>query len=755
MHNGHGPIMKLEQKFIALCVKSKPHHKHFRWAAMAAVIMVLATSALAGAVPVQQGGHSSEDFAKYLPLLQELGTLQEKMQREIQFPPLRSQSKLLPLLPASTEIYLALPNYGDSLHQAVEIFHRELKEREVLRDQWQSFPAGPMVEDGLDKVYQFSQYLGNEIAVAGELKPKGGSALIIAEIRKPGLRAFLQELIKQFSDPVNGPVRILSPQELLTAKAKSTTHTFVLVRPDLMVVAFDLASLKSFNAQLARPGGKLAPTPFGQRLAQAYQGGAGLLLGADLEKIKGMIPFGSKKDEASFRSTGFGDVKYLIAEHKDAAGQPLNNAELTFNGPRRGVASWLAAPASMGGLDFISTEAGYVGSMVLKNPALILDDVKDIAESDRPGAGTNLAQAETQFKIKLKEDLFSKLGGEITLALDGPVSSTATDPPWKAVLQVKDPDGLQKTLQQLLTVAGGFMGEQQPTLEQHISEGQAFYTLQIFNAKKPFEVDYAFVDGYMVLAGSRMLLSDALQVHRSGTSLAKSAEFQALAPRDHSKEASALVYQNFIRMIGPMLQQSSPELAKLLQGAEMKSAPMASFAYGEENAIRFASDNTGGGVGAVLIIAAVAIPNLLRSRTAANEAGAASTLRTLNTAQVTYAATYPEKGFASDLATLGPGADADCHDGPTKGHACLVDATLGCVSGTSGEWCVKNGFRYSITVACKEGLCDDYVIVATPVSTSTGGKNFCAVSDAVVRIQTGAPLASPITVGECQTWSPL
>src|ERR1700694_3423138 len=393
MRYEHGLKQELQQRMTTSGSRSKSDGRYFRWIAMAAGIIVLATSAVAvqersaapaaararlkavnvshvspieapaaGTAPLQQETSSGYDFSKYLPLLEELGHLKDKMQQEIQLPPVRSQSRLLPLLPASTEIYLALPNYGDSLHQAIEIFHRELKEREVLRDQWQSFPAGPMVEDGLDKVYQFSQYLGNEIVVSAEIKPKGGSAMIIAEIRKPGLRTFLQDLVKQISGPSNGPVRILNPQELLTVKARPATQTYVLIRSDLMVVAFDLASLKGFNAQLGRPGGKLAPTPFGQRLAQAYQGGAGLLLGANLEKIKGLIPFGSKNDEASFRQTGFADVKYLIAEHKDLAGQSSNIAELTFAGPRRGVASWLAAPALLGGLDFISTDAGYVSS---------------------------------------------------------------------------------------------------------------------------------------------------------------------------------------------------------------------------------------------------------------------------------------------------------------------------------------------------------------------------------------------------------
>lgn len=54
-----------------------------------------------------------------------------------------------------------------------------------------------------------------------------------------------------------------------------------------------------------------------------------------------------------------------------------------------------------------------------------------------------------------------------------------------------------------------------------------------------------------------------------------------------------------------------------------------------------------------LIIAAIAIPNLLRARIAANEASAVATLRSINSAQVAYQATYPAVGFARDLPSLG------------------------------------------------------------------------------------------------------
>ena len=60
-------------------------------------------------------------------------------------------------------------------------------------------------------------------------------------------------------------------------------------------------------------------------------------------------------------------------------------------------------------------------------------------------------------------------------------------------------------------------------------------------------------------------------------------------------------------------------------------------------------------VAIILIIAAIAIPNLLRSRIAANQASAVGSLRTLNTAEVTYASTY-NSGYAAALSYLGPPA---------------------------------------------------------------------------------------------------
>ena len=82
-------------------------------------------------------------------------------------------------------------------------------------------------------------------------------------------------------------------------------------------------------------------------------------------------------------------------------------------------------------------------------------------------------------------------------------------------------------------------------------------------------------------------------------------------------------------------------------------------------------------VAIILIIAAIAIPNLLRARISANESSAATSIRTISTAQITFNSTYPTTGYSTTLAALGPPAATGCPaGGPAVGNACLIDWLL-------------------------------------------------------------------------------
>lgn len=170
----------------------------------------------------------------------------------------------------------------------------------------------------------------------------------------------------------------------------------------------------------------------------------------------------------------------------------------------------------------------------------------------------------------------------------------------------------------------------------------------------------------------------------------------------------------------------------------------------------------------VLIIAAVLIPNLLRARISANESAARSTVRVINTTQVTYSTTYPAQGYAPDLATLGPGPSNACSGGGgTVEHACLLDGVLASSRCTSGVWCQKGAYKFTISTTCNapdpaaqqdqqgQGACAEFVVAATPVSSNMGMHNYCAVSDAVIRSRMGGSMAIPPTAEECQEWAPL
>lgn len=160
----------------------------------------------------------------------------------------------------------------------------------------------------------------------------------------------------------------------------------------------------------------------------------------------------------------------------------------------------------------------------------------------------------------------------------------------------------------------------------------------------------------------------------------------------------------------------------------------------------------------LVIIAAIAIPSLLQSRMLANQSAAVSTVRTLNMSQLQYSLTYPSAGYARDLATLGPGSAGPCSE--SKGnleHACLIDSTLGNSRCTAGSWCVKYGYKFQVAATCgSDGICSDYVIVATPVYPgTTGRKSFCATPDAIVREKPPGAIFIPPTVAECQAWHPI
>jgi type IV pilus assembly protein PilA len=133
-------------------------------------------------------------------------------------------------------------------------------------------------------------------------------------------------------------------------------------------------------------------------------------------------------------------------------------------------------------------------------------------------------------------------------------------------------------------------------------------------------------------------------------------------------------------------------------------------------------------VAIILIIAAIAIPNLISSRMSANEASAAESMRAIQSAETAYAMTYPSLGYSTTLARLGGPGSAAC--AASSVQACLIDPVLasGFKSGYTFTWS-GDGLTPSVS----------YILTADPIARgSSGRRSFYSDTPGVIRYNLSA-----------------
>jgi hypothetical protein len=243
----------------------------------------------------------------------------------------------------------------------------------------------------------------------------------------------------------------------------------------------------------------------------------------------------------------------------------------------------------MGSLDYVSANAGAAFSFVAKQPALMFDDLLSTFGAGDPNFSKGLAEANGELGLNIREDLASALGGEMTIALDGPVLPT---PSWKAIIEVNQSGALQLAIEKMVQAANREAQKSNHpglTLNQAQLGGRTFYTLQPQGVAITTEYDYTFADGYMIVAPSRALLLAAIETHANGTSLARSASFRALLPSDNQANFSGMIYQNLSPILKPLASQLNSGQLAVLQQLAADSKPSVMCAYGESDRIEVAS----------------------------------------------------------------------------------------------------------------------------------------------------------------------
>ena len=531
----------------------------------------------------------SQDRAKYLPLLAQFAILQHRLEA-VPFPQPRYTSNFLQHVPADTLLYISIPNLGDYLSQANSVFQDQLKQSPVLQQWWERGHAAKSTDPSsdlnsmVDKLHQMSQYLGDEVVVVGVKQGDKPGFAVLADVQKSGLDDFLRSQVQASESKAN--LTILDEAALAAAPlSQNQNGGYALIGQHQAIFSNSIATLKEVHAQLSAAPSGFAAGAFGQQIAAAYSRGAGVILAADLHQM--MAAHATHTGQAVVDSSGIDGVQYLIAEHRELNGLPANHLNLQFSGTRQRVASWLAAPAPLGSLDFVTPNAALVVAALSKDPKAIADDLLAMAVSDE-NKQDGLADLEAKLQVNFRDDLAANLGGDFLLSLDGPVLPT---PSWKAVIEVRNPEQLESTLERLAqSVSSQSNGKHSVVIQPSDIDSQRFYAIVDQTIGRTV-ANYTFAEGYMIVAPDRALLIQALQTQASGDSLAHSAAFKASLPKDENENYSAIAYQNLNPVLSPLLSQLHGETAQAIQQLAADARPTTICAWGRESRIEAASDS--------------------------------------------------------------------------------------------------------------------------------------------------------------------
>lgn len=538
-----------------------------------------------GRVPLSSEIAWSRDANSHLALLAELTELRREI-AQLPHPATRHETRLLDLAPEGTVVYVAIPNVGTTLAEAHRIFRDRIEHSPVLQDWWRQTMAPGGADGELDEAIEwvraFSEQLEDEIVVTFSASPDGrfDGMLALAELTHPdSFSSFLAgELARIPATEEHPAVRVVSDPAIELPTAGHDLLVFT--RGNLLAVSPSLAELRRLQSALDRgAAGVFATSAFRASLARSYEEGTTFLVGVDLEKILSSAAAKGAPSADTLRAAGLLDVRHLVVEGKELDGTGTWRAALSFDRSRRGIASWLAAPAPMGTLDFISPDATLAAAFVTKDPVAMASDLIDLVRNAHPECGDRLAAFESEHGVNVLRDLAAPLGGEFAFALDGPVLPT---PAWKAIFEVYDATGLQSAIEWVVGEANRSVATNEPLglrIDHEDVGGRTWYAIR--SARLPVEVHYAFVDGYLVAAPSRGLVEAAIATRTSGASLPESPRFTALLPRDGEANFSVVAYQNLSALTSTPSPEANDALRRVLGDAPASLA----YAYGEPDRI--------------------------------------------------------------------------------------------------------------------------------------------------------------------------
>lgn len=556
-----------------------------------------------GHVPVEEEIAWSAQHDRWVELLGEFRALSKEID-EVLRPGLRYGTELLDVVPADTAIYFGIPNLSDEVEQAYGVLTRHVAESPALEAWWNdhlSAEAQDHIRTAIERIGAYGDHLGEEIVMTFPVRDIDANEepLFLAHLTNPAgfAELFRQEMDALAEDRPNlalieGPLPASAPVD---ADGRRADMLFWVTPQGLVAMTPGLVGLEALDAVLAERAPSLGSS-FHDELSRSYADGVEWLVGFDLARL--MRPQ-DEEDRQTLSTLGILDARHLIATRRPEGERSENRVVVDFDQPRRRMAAWLAEPASIGALEYVSPTAGLASGFAMKDMGVVVDELFEFLSAADRNFESHLAEFEREAGFDVRRDFAASLGGEFAMAIDGPL---LPQPSTFAVVEVYDAARLQATIESLverIDRAADEAGYQGLALEEEAAGGSTYYRLTSLDSG--VALNYAFDGGYAIFGTTRAVLQRAIRNRAAGVHLVGSPQFLDLLPRDGQVDFSGVVYHNLGPVLGPLSSGAAgltsalpPAQQQLLASFVEESKPTLAVIYGERERIVVSSSSDGG-----------------------------------------------------------------------------------------------------------------------------------------------------------------
>jgi hypothetical protein len=490
---------------------------------------------------VAQAVSWSPDAQQYLELLASFVKIDRELAR---FPPeLRTNSTLLANLPAGAVVYGTVPNPGVTIGRVLTLAGEQAAQNGTFSAWWNS-ETGQLLRQTADRVQSVTPLLGDEIVLCASLVAGLGEPvpMVMARVQQ-GKRA-----------------EVAAALEGLFAAAGESPASYS-VSDELMVVSNSPSHLAWALAHLGQGAG----SPFAAAIGERYRRGIGWLIGIDAPPL---VTKAAGDDAPPIQLAGMIGTKYVFLEQRAPAGAEENEVTVTFDGPRTGMASWLADAGSGGAAEYLPADALAAGYMSTREPLQLFEELTAQITSTQPDFERNMANLDEKLGAGFIQNLTAALGTEAALALTG---FSTSGPTWVMTIVANNSAAIDSSMKRLVDA---FNAELRPdeqgkriVFAQESAGGRTWSTMT--PGGLPLGIVWTYDRGYMVAASDRASAERAIATRNGGSQLVWSPAFLGQLPTSAGLYPSGFAWLNAKGALGILAGLSpSPALRELAAGRD-------------------------------------------------------------------------------------------------------------------------------------------------------------------------------------------